>query len=225
VSRTLGGTRRWASAGRLCAKRAASLPVRSSSNAPRKGWDPACRRRSNCSFPSSSSISSAASTSPSSALPPPVPCGRGQCRLTHSHFRMSPIAGRACPPHRARAASGAGGGCLTGARQRGRRLGFFSAPGGTNVVLFTLLAAVVVTMLIVWLRRVENPFLAVAIGLVIGGAVGNVIDRVRLGAVVDFLDFYIGGWHWPAFNAADSAICLGVAAMLLDGLLLRREAH
>jgi signal peptidase II len=108
---------------------------------------------------------------------------------------------------------------------RGMSFGLFNTPDGMNVLLFSLLAAVIVTMLIVWLRRVESPFLAVAIGLVIGGAAGNVIDRLRLGAVVDFLDFYIGAWHWPAFNVADSAICLGVAAMLLDGLLLRREAH
>ncbi len=108
---------------------------------------------------------------------------------------------------------------------RGISFGLFNTPGGMNVLLFPLLAAVIVTLLILWLRRVESPFLAVAIGLVIGGAVGNVIDRVRLGAVVDFLDFYVGTWHWPAFNVADSAICLGVAAMLLDGLLLRREAH
>jgi signal peptidase II len=108
---------------------------------------------------------------------------------------------------------------------RGISFGLFNTPGGMNVLLFPLLAAVIVTMLILWLRRVESPFLAVAIGLVIGGAVGNVIDRIRLGAVVDFLDFYVGAWHWPAFNVADSAICLGVAVMLLDGLLLRREAH
>ena len=108
---------------------------------------------------------------------------------------------------------------------RGISFGLFNTPGGMNALLFPLLAAVIVTLLILWLRRVESPFLAVAIGLVIGGAVGNVIDRVRLGAVVDFLDFYVGAWHWPAFNVADSAICLGVAAMLLDGLLLRREAH
>jgi signal peptidase II len=108
---------------------------------------------------------------------------------------------------------------------RGISFGLFNTPGGVNLLLFPLLAAIIVTMLIVWLRRVESPFLAVAIGLVIGGAVGNVIDRIRLGAVVDFLDFYLGAWHWPAFNVADSAICLGVAAMLLDGLLLRREAH
>jgi signal peptidase II len=108
---------------------------------------------------------------------------------------------------------------------RGISFGLFNTPGAMNVLLFPLLAAVIVTMLISWLKRIESSFLAVAIGLVIGGAVGNVIDRLRLGAVVDFLDFYVGAWHWPAFNAADSAICLGVTAMLLDGLLLRREAH
>jgi len=80
-------------------------------------------------------------------------------------------------------------------------------------------------VLIYWLSRVESSLLAVAIGLVIGGAIGNVIDRLRFGAVVDFLDFHVGSWHWPAFNIADSAICVGVAVMLLDGLLLRREAH
>ena len=58
----------------------------------------------------------------------------------------------------------------------------------------------------------------------IGGAVGNVIDRLRFDGVIDFLYFHAGSWDWPAFNLADSAICLGVAAMLLDGLLSRREA-
>ena len=78
---------------------------------------------------------------------------------------------------------------------------------------------------IYWLSRVSSPLLAIAIGLIVGGAVGNVVDRIRHGAVVDFLDFHIGYWHWPAFNLADSAICLGVAMMLLDGLLLHREVH
>jgi signal peptidase II len=81
-----------------------------------------------------------------------------------------------------------------------------------------------VIALAVWLFRVRSALLAIAIGLVIGGAIGNVVDRLRLGAVVDFLYFHAGAWYWPAFNLADSAICLGVAAMLLDGLLLRRAA-
>jgi signal peptidase II len=108
---------------------------------------------------------------------------------------------------------------------RGMSFGLFNHNGGLNAVLFSLVAAVIVTVLIYWLSRVESSVLAVAIGLIIGGAIGNVLDRIRLGAVVDFLDFHIGTWHWPAFNVADSAICIGVAVMLLDGLLLRREAH
>jgi signal peptidase II len=95
---------------------------------------------------------------------------------------------------------------------------------GASSLLFSLAAMVIVIVLVRWLSRVRAPFLAAAIGLIIGGAVGNVIDRLRFGAVVDFLYFHAGSWYWPAFNLADSAICLGVAAMLLDGLLLRRAA-
>jgi signal peptidase II len=108
---------------------------------------------------------------------------------------------------------------------RGISFGLFNGGAGLNAVLFSLAAATIVAVLVYWLSRASSPFLAVAIGLIIGGAVGNVIDRIRLGAVVDFLDFHVGALHWPAFNLADSAICIGVAAMLLDGLLLRREAH
>jgi signal peptidase II len=105
----------------------------------------------------------------------------------------------------------------------------FNAGAGSgaaaDALLFSLAAALIVAGLVYWLRRVTSALLAVAIGLIIGGAVGNVVDRIRLGAVVDFLDFHIGSWHWPAFNLADSAICVGVAAMLLDGLLLHRETR
>jgi signal peptidase II len=57
-----------------------------------------------------------------------------------------------------------------------------------------------------------------ALGLIIGGAVGNIIDRLRFGAVFDFLDFHAFGWHWPAFNVADSAITVGVAVLFADSL-------
>ncbi len=112
---------------------------------------------------------------------------------------------------------------------RGMSFGMFNAaPGsgdGLNAILFSTAAAIIVAGLIYWLSKVMSPVLAIAIGLIIGGAIGNVVDRLRYGAVVDFLDFHIGNYHWPAFNLADSAICLGVAAMLFDSLLLRREAH
>jgi signal peptidase II len=105
---------------------------------------------------------------------------------------------------------------------RGVSFGMFNSGDATlNGIVFSLVAAAIVAALLVWLRRVNEWLLA--LGLVIGGAIGNVADRVRLGAVVDFLDFHLGAWHFPAFNAADSAICVGVALMLIDGLLVRRE--
>lgn len=64
-------------------------------------------------------------------------------------------------------------------------------------------------------KIVSDQWQTLALGLICGGALGNLIDRVRFGAVVDFLDFYIGNYHWPAFNIADSAICLGAAVFLL----------
>jgi signal peptidase II len=77
--------------------------------------------------------------------------------------------------------------------------------------------------LFVWLRRTDRPFTGWGIGLVMGGAIGNVIDRARWGAVFDFADFHIGQWHWPAFNIADSAIVVGVGLMLIDSLIGERQ--
>jgi signal peptidase II len=78
-------------------------------------------------------------------------------------------------------------------------------------------------VLIFWLSRVHSDLLSSAIGLIIGGAVGNVIDRVHFGGVIDFLYFHLGAWYWPAFNLADSAICVGVIVMLFEGFLGRRH--
>jgi signal peptidase II len=103
----------------------------------------------------------------------------------------------------------------------GITFGMFNNGETANALIFSGLALVVVLVLVNWLRRVETVFLAVSIGLIIGGAAGNVTDRLIAGSVVDFLDFHLGSWHWPAFNVADSAICLGVIAMLLEGLVFR----
>lgn len=95
-----------------------------------------------------------------------------------------------------------------------------------NSWALSALAVTISVALVFWLRKAETRLLAVALGIIIGGAVGNVIDRIRFGAVVDFLDFYIPGtaWpHWPAFNVADSAIVVGVGLILLDGLFAERE--
>ena len=72
-----------------------------------------------------------------------------------------------------------------------------------------------------WLASSTNRFVCAALGMIIGGAFGNVIDRLVHKAVVDFLDFHLYGWHWPAFNVADSAITIGVALFVLASLLER----
>ena len=86
-------------------------------------------------------------------------------------------------------------------------------------------ALAIVAFLLAWLRRADGALAGTALGLVIGGAIGNVVDRVRFGAVVDFLDFHVAGYHWPAFNLADAAICVGAGLLLVSGLFVpRREA-
>ena len=87
-----------------------------------------------------------------------------------------------------------------------------------------LLMSFLAVCLIFWFYRKTPPthrFLSIGFALIFGGAIGNLIDRVRFGRVVDFLDFYIGGWHWPAFNVADSAITTGIAIFLLHVLMGR----
>ena len=72
--------------------------------------------------------------------------------------------------------------------------------------------------LFIWLIRTKDQHVALALGMIISGAIGNVIDRVRIGAVIDFLDFHAFGWHWPAFNVADSAITIGVLILMYNSL-------
>jgi signal peptidase II len=94
---------------------------------------------------------------------------------------------------------------------------------GAGVWLLAGGATLVALALITWLTRIDNRLQAIGVGLIAGGALGNVIDRVRAGAVFDFLDFYIRTgagreYHWPAFNLADSAITIGVILLLFHGL-------
>ncbi len=106
---------------------------------------------------------------------------------------------------------------------RGASFGIFSdAPGWASVALIAF-AIIISIALAIWMWRAQETLLAVALALVIGGAIGNVIDRIRFGAVVDFLDFHVGGWHWPAFNIADSAITIGVVLLILDSLKSKPE--
>ncbi|TDQ83200.1 signal peptidase II [Dongia mobilis] len=94
----------------------------------------------------------------------------------------------------------------------------FSMLSDTGPLLLSSLAILVSLGLLVWLMRLPDRLPAYGIGLVIGGAIGNVIDRFRYEAVFDFIDFFVGEWHWPAFNMADTAITIGVVMLLADGL-------
>lgn len=106
---------------------------------------------------------------------------------------------------------------------RGVSFGMFNHDSAINAWLFTGLALVIVVVLLVWLNKADRRLIGFAIGLIIGGALGNALDRLRFGAVADFLDFHIGGYHWPAFNVADSGITIGAALLLADALFSRSE--
>ena len=102
----------------------------------------------------------------------------------------------------------------------------FGLLGGDRPLSAWLLSGVAVAVcigLFIWLRRTDRPLTGWGIGLVMGGAIGNVIDRARWGAVFDFADFHVGQWHWPAFNVADSAIVIGVGLMLIDSLIGEKQ--
>ena len=108
---------------------------------------------------------------------------------------------------------------------RGVSFGLFNSDSPWSQWLLSALAGVIVVALVIWLRQVSRRRLAAAIGLVIGGAIGNVIDRLRYGAVADFLDLHVAGEHWPAFNLADSAITVGAVVLVLDALFGPTEQH
>jgi len=106
----------------------------------------------------------------------------------------------------------------------GVSFGMFNRGSAEAAWVFAALASAVTIGLVLWLRRAETRMVALALGLVIGGAVGNVIDRIRFGAVFDFLDLHLAGWHWPAFNIADAGITIGVALLLVDALFAPRSS-
>lgn len=101
---------------------------------------------------------------------------------------------------------------------RGVSFGMFGSDAASGPYILVGVSIFVSLILAMWLWRAQDKFLAAALSLVIGGAFGNVIDRLRFGAVADFIDTHIGDWHWPAFNVADSAIVIGAALMMWDSV-------
>lgn len=113
---------------------------------------------------------------------------------------------------------------ITLAHNYGAAFSFLSDAGGWQRWFFIVLASGVSLALLVWLLRLPRREWVTGLGLalILGGAIGNLIDRVQLGYVVDFIDVYYKNWHYPAFNVADSAITCGVILLLLDALVLNR---
>ena len=112
---------------------------------------------------------------------------------------------------------------LVMAWNRGISFSLFRSDWAAGPYVWAGLAVAVAIGLGWWLGRVRHALTATALGLVIGGALGNAIDRLRLGAVADFLDFHWQGYHWPAFNLADSAISVGIVLLVVPGLFGARE--
>jgi len=112
---------------------------------------------------------------------------------------------------------------LTYAHNYGAAFSFLSDAGGWQRWFFAVLAAVISAGLVVYLRQLKpnETLLAVALSLILGGAVGNLIDRVLYGYVIDFLDVYYKSYHWPVFNIADSAITVGVAFILYESFMTK----
>jgi len=107
---------------------------------------------------------------------------------------------------------------LTLMHNTGAAFSFLDDADGWQRWFFTIIALAVSVFLVLWLKRltVQERLQAIALSLILGGAIGNVIDRIWLGYVIDFLDVYYGQWHFPAFNIADSAISIGAVLIIYD---------
>ncbi|KAF1027565.1 MAG: Lipoprotein signal peptidase [Burkholderia plantarii] len=108
---------------------------------------------------------------------------------------------------------------LTLIYNRGAAFGFLSTAGGWQRWAFTALG-IAATLVICYLlkRHGQQRLFSLSLALILGGALGNVLDRLMYGHVIDFLDFHVGAWHWPAFNLADSAITVGAVLLIYDEL-------
>lgn len=102
---------------------------------------------------------------------------------------------------------------------KGAAFSFLAAAGGWQRWAFTLLGVVAALVISYLLKRhAGQRMFCTALAFIMGGALGNVLDRMMYGHVIDFLDFHVGAWHWPAFNLADSAICIGAVLLVIDEL-------
>lgn len=115
---------------------------------------------------------------------------------------------------------------LTYVRNRGAAFGMFAGvPGIWRSVFFIIVTVIAVAAIVLLIRKTSERLLVAAFSLIAGGALGNLIDRVRWGEVVDFIDWYVRSYHWPTFNVADSAISVGVGLLVVDMLFTKKTVN
>ena len=108
----------------------------------------------------------------------------------------------------------------------GAAFSFLADAGGWQrwfLVLLSFIVSLVISVILI--RKPQTKWFNWGLSFLLGGAIGNLIDRLRFGVVIDFLDLHLGDWHWPAFNLADSAITFGVALLILDEIIRARNQH
>ena len=105
---------------------------------------------------------------------------------------------------------------------RGVSFGMFNSIENPQIIL-SILQGSIALILCFWLYNNQKKHFAIALGLIIGGAFGNVLDRIMHGAVADFLDFHIANYHWPAFNLADSCVFIGVTILVFDEIIFNKK--
>lgn len=110
------------------------------------------------------------------------------------------------------------------AHNYGAAFSFLNVPGGLQRWLFVVLSSVISVLLLFWLRTAQSRLQATALALILGGAVGNLIGRLFKGYVVDFLQFHWADYCWPAFNVADSAVCIGVGLLIISLFFTRKKS-
>lgn len=112
---------------------------------------------------------------------------------------------------------------IVSAFNKGVSFSMFDNGGIWGRVILILFALGVVVFLLLWMKDEVSRFVRFSLGLIVGGALGNVVDRLRMGAVYDFLDFHYNAYHWPAFNLADSFICIGAVLIIIHAVFYRKK--
>ncbi len=108
-------------------------------------------------------------------------------------------------------------------KNTGISFSLFADSRGWEKIVLLIVVSVIILWLCYWMYREKDAVTKSSLGMIIGGAIGNLLDRFTYGGVVDFLDFHIGIHHWPAFNIADSAICVGAIIMVVQGVILMKK--